>query len=335
MVGGVGGGGGGPSPARALSSRRSSVLSPAAPTAAAPHAAPSATQRVSASRPALLLLLGLSAAAVLLVWGREAHVLQRVSSAIDTVRAGRAPGNGTDLAGDDGSLWDLPGLIRKWVTGEQDEDAEDDASEVESDGATEEVAPIGAEHPGDAGEYEDGGASSPSAAATPAASRARPPPVPPPPAPPARPPGLPAYAQLPYDGPRTLGGNPDPHEEDWLMPAAPGVDVQIRRDLSPWRRGGITLHELRTQKGGKAKLRIANDSVWEQPPGLFSCVMWRNVPYFFVTEVRYILKNFIFGAVLKIADFLRLMFNVAKHTSASRPRGRAWRWRRSRATATL
>lgn len=287
-------------------SRRGSVTS----RTAAAIRSPDAAHRPGRLRtPALIGLVTLAAIGVVLVWGREYRFLRGVSGAFDTTRSGHHNSTGD---GWDAESWDIGTLLRKWISGREDEDAEEDAGEVALSAVVSDEGPIGANAVG----LPEGSDPSPSPAlrqsprASQRASSAST----------TRASGggggadLPPYAQLPYVGPTSLGGTPDPEEEDWLLPAPPEIDLQIRRDLSPWKRGGLTMADLRAQKSGKGPLKLANDSVWDQPLGLFSVVIWRNVPYLFVNEVRFILKSFLFGAVLKILDFMRLMFSVAKHT---------------------
>jgi hypothetical protein len=253
------------------------------------------------------------------LWNREHTLLQRLST-------GASSAAGLPVARvNSTSAWDLATLFRRWTGSGQTADAAEDEDEVQLAAVTPTIEPIGADGGGGGdgepapaalrgGEWEDGGGNDTGGGggAAPPPSQQQPPPPPrddelPPDA------SLPEYADRSYRGPPTLGGRPDPREDEWLLKAAPGTDVQIRRDLAPWRRGGISMEEIRLTKRGRGALKLANDTVWDQPRGLFTCVLWDGVPYFFVTEVRYMLTHFIFGAVLKILDFLRLLFNVGKH----------------------
>ena len=256
---------------------------------------------------ALICFMILAAIATALSWGREQSVLQQISSAVGVPDIANIAGREGD-DGSDGGLqsWaNVKALLRRWYRKGEDTDAEADENEV-SFAVDPEVSPPGSDvQQGSDGSQatvvavDDYGENAVESSPKPQQAKSQ----------------REKWAELDYYGPPTLGGSPDPNEERWLLKTPrKGVDIQIRRDLSPWRKGGITLNELRLQKAGKAKLKIANDTVWNQPPGLFSCVIWENVPYFYVSEVRYILKHFIFGAVLKILEFMRLLFNVGKYT---------------------
>lgn len=108
--------------------------------------------------------------------------------------------------------------------------------------------------------------------------------------------GLPSYAQLPYHGPITLGGTPDPGELDWLLATLPQRDLQIRRDLAPWRKASISMSDIIAQREDRAALTLDNSTmVWGQPTRVFTVVVWENKPYLLQTEAAYIMQSFIPG----------------------------------------
>jgi len=251
-------------------------------------------------------------AACLLVSALGLAVLGGRSSSEAAAAALAGANVSTQLAmGDEGSMWDLGAALRRWRGegggGSSGLDALAEAGEVGTEGDGAEAAPVGAE--GDANAAVAGGAapaaqSGEEEADEAAAAAGRSEEV-------AERASLAAFPH--YEGPPTLGGTPDPNEAAWLLPAAAGVDVQIRRDLSPWRTGGISRAELALQLSHRGALPNDNStSVWNQPPGIFTAVVWKNVPYLKVSEVRFILRSFLFGAVLKILDFLRLLFAVGR-----------------------